>query len=428
MKKSLIAFALIVILFLLANWWAGRVISNNIKEELRELLVQNPEVNMSYQDINVTPLLSQFTLNQFQYQTADNIEFQSESIRFSITFMDFFRLLTNDPSNSFKKIMFLSIYLDNASLVDHNESSELTLDDGFFTLHGNLVEVLQSLMNNQTPDKPFTMEIDIYDLYNQSLRASKGFLPDFEQTDDFHFIQNAEGQLVFDPVLYQLNIRNAKMRAPTISIEWEGVGKYPKEESRFYPYLFNISYKLAAKPRKTQFSVSRMGHLSMNKVNIESTAYFDLQNPELSINNFFIEGLTSFAFEQVAFSPSENTIQEYGPILQAFGLDIHSLYLDSLNGQYLLENGQFNLQETELSTAFFSAILNIDLDINKHNLFESRVNKGNIRITDMTQQVRIFMDNVSVLFSSTYEKNEDTNEIIIMFQGPLQSPDINIKN
>ena len=425
MKKSIVTVGFIIVLVLLANWWTGQLIRDQIQEQLPALLGPDNAANLSYEGISVSPLLSQITFSDVQYRATDNQVFQAEVIRSSITYRDFFRLLRENPGNTLNSIGHLSLYIDGSSLVNHGKATEVTMDDGFFTLDGNLGEAVRSAVNRRMPNSPYTLNIDVYDVRDQSLNTSQGFLPGFKEDDDDRTIHVARGSFKYDPVLDQINIEDAELHAPKISMEVEGTGKHTSPRQHFFPSLFQLTYKLTAQPGDTRFTLSpRVGQISMAEVSLESNAVIDLGNlSEFSFENLITDGATRFDLERVRLYPSDHLIQEYGMMSQAFGMDISSLYLNSVNGQYTLNSDRLVVHNTEVATSFFTALLNIDLDLDIDRPNASTINEGSVRIFDMASPIQNFFEDVETLFSTRFEREED-DEILIRFRGPVTAPRI----
>ncbi|MEX1122916.1 MAG: hypothetical protein WED82_12320, partial [Balneolales bacterium] len=342
MKKIIIVTVLLVAIILLANWWSGRVISSHINVQLSEIS-EDRAGDISYEKIRVSPLLSQVTINNFSYRNDNNIEFTAENIRSSLTYRDFVRLLIDNPSQSFNEISYLSVYASNSSWIDYSESTEITLVDGFFTLQGNIMEVVSAAIQKRFPKTPWDLDIDLYELRDQDLNVSQSFLPGFKQQDN-DYIEVLSGNFEYDPVLKEIQARNALLQAHFVDLEFDGTASYDEGWS-ILPGNYNINYKLNAQPFGTRFTISpELGQIAFDKVDLMASASFNTKELQASsVNLFLTEGESNFSFDQIRIHPSNQILEEYGMFSQAFGLDLQNLYLNKFSGRYILEDDRLLL-------------------------------------------------------------------------------------
>lgn len=424
MKKTIVAVLILIILVLLGNWWAGRIISSGINERLLEITADDQLAHMEYDDISVSPLLSQITFSNFSYRNADNAEFRAETIRTSFTYLDFINQLTGKPG-AFNEISFLSMYFHNSSWIDYSNSNEITLVDGFITLRGSFAETLRAAVQKRLPDAMLSLDLDLYELHSQDLSASQGFLPGFQQYNGYDYINTFHGSFDYDPVLEEIQIRNGLLHAPLIQLEFDGTAKYDNIEHGFLPGVLKINYALNTQPGNTRFTITPgIGQIMAENIKIQSTAAIEIDDPTVTpaLDFFFTEGETIFNLNRIRLHPSDRILQQYGMISQAFGLDLQTLYLNSVSGRYTLENDRLLVYNTVMETGFFTATLDADVTMNENDIQNSVINEGSLRISDMTQSIEKFFRDAAVLLDTEWQRDND--DILILFRGRLASPEL----
>lgn len=408
---------------MLANWWAGRVISNQINGQLTEILGDELAGGLKYEELSVSPLLSQITFSNFSFRSSENVEFKSETIRASFTYRDYIHLLTEDSTDAFNEISFISLYINDSSWIDYQDENEITLVDGFFTLNGNINEILRAVVQKRSPSVPFNLDVDIYELQDQDLNVSQSFLPGFRQPGANDYIEKFEGSFNYDPVLKELHAKDALLRANFADLEFDGTASYDGVEGSIIPSNFRINYNLNAQPTGAKFTITPdLGQIAFNNVDVQATANVDTKDVQESpLNLFLTEGETIFNLDQIRLHPSEKVLQEYGVLAQAFGLDLQSLSLNNVSGRYTLGEDSLAVQNTILETRFFTATLNADVSL-RDNWIQSEINEGSLRVSDMSPEIEGFFNDAGVLFDKEWERDND--DILIYFTGPVSSPEI----
>ncbi|MEX0929437.1 MAG: hypothetical protein WDZ53_08535 [Balneolales bacterium] len=425
MKKSIITIVILVLLLFLLNWWTGTIISSRIDDQLSGVLAGGQAGALTYSGNTVSPLLSQVTISRLSYRNGQNHEFRAESIRASFTYRDFFKLLTGNTSEVFRELSYLSLYFNNSAWIDHDNSSETTLDDGFFTLRGDITGGLVRLMQKRLPSATMSLDVEMYELQDRDLNISQSFLPGFRDNNEFDFIEKFSGNFEYDPVRDRVNMTDVQLLAPFAELALDGLAQYRAGEWSYYPRELTISYVLSARPEETRFTVSRsLGQIQVNGISLNSSASINMDNffQAPAKNLFFSEGKTGFSLDRVHFHPSQDFIQEYGMMFQAFGLNTDAINFRRITGNYTLENDRLILYGTEIETSFFEAYLNIDVTFNESGEEEATINEGSLRISKMTAGIEEFFENIEMLFST--ELPRDDGDILIHFRGPLTSPEI----
>lgn len=423
MKRIFIAIIILIAIILLANWWSGRIISSQINIQLTEILGDDQAAGLNYDHINVSPILSQITFNQFSYRHTNNVEFKAETIRTSLTYSDFLSLLFGNPSKAFNEISLLSMYINNSSWIDYNDSNEITLVDGFFILEGNIAEILQAATQKRLPSIPFNLEVDMYELEDQDLNVSQSFLPSFEQSDRYDYIESISGKFDYDPVLEEIHARDALVRAPFLDLEFDGTASFDSVEWSFLPRNLNINYTLNAQPIGVKFNIGpEIGQIAFDDMKVQSTTSFDTDDIQASLLNLLLsEGETLFHLSRIRIHPSDNILQEYGMFSQTFGLDLESIFLNRVAGSYALENNRLLLDDTKLETDFFTATLDADISLSEY-WKQSVINEGSLRVSDMSSDIEEFFNDIEVLFDTEWQR--DNGDILIYFGGSVSSPEI----
>ncbi|WP_018247330.1 hypothetical protein [Orenia marismortui] len=438
-KKIVIGVILFLIIGLMvANWYIGNMAERKLEDRItKEMKEADASFKLEYDDLKVNPILAKVTYNNLVLSDEEGtVYIYADKLTTKLSYSDLVEL---GRAGELKELHTLDINLSNLNLEVY-EDMVYAIDFEDIDLNFEGLIPLQHLEKEAQvfSDEKQQLSLAVNGLKLDLPIAFKEMLGSSELEQKFTEVDEISFDISYNPDKKEISVQNYKIDSPLVVANVSEVFHYSGDR------LENLTIKDLSGEGDFEFrgngmqfgEASTVGRYTLG--NIKSSSEFNnnlnqriMKEAPQDIKTAWVEswknlgeGKADFKLEgfKVELDGQLKERLSYHPLVLMTGIDISEIALDNWEISYSIEDNNMDIDKWKLDSSIIDLDISGDLNINKDNIKLSQINDLEVRIGDLTPNMKMILKRFEMRLGQEFPS--DGEDILLELSGPLGKPNI----